>query len=78
MDHSAFNHKNVLSHVDIVECKKSEDEAIGIVNACNKNSGGRMLVSNFRSFMDQEEDYNDEDYDLYDDDYYNFDEDYYY
>ena len=65
----------------IAGCKKSEDEAIGIVNACNKNkNGGRMLVSNFRSFMDQEEDYRDEDYDLYDDDddYYTFDEDYYY
>ena len=38
-----------------------------------------MLVSNFRSFMDQEEDYRDEDYDLYgDEDYYTFDEDYYY
>ena len=57
-----------------VECKKKEDEAIGIVNTCNKSTGGRMLVSNFRSFMDQEEDYLDEDMDLYDDDdYYTFD-----
>ena len=36
-----------------------------------------MLVSNFRSFMDQEADYIDEDFDLYDDDdYYTFDYDY--
>ena len=62
-----------------LDCKKDEDEAIGVVNTCNKNAGGRMLVSNFRSFMDQEEDYRDEDYDLYgDEDYYTFDEDYYY
>ena len=33
-----------------------------------------MMVSNFRSFMDQEEDYLDEDMELYDDDdYYTFD-----
>jgi len=63
----------------VIDCKKDEDEAIGVVNTCNKNAGGRMLVSNFRSFMDQEEDYRDEDYDLYgDEDYYTFDEDYYY
>ena len=52
----------------IVACKKKEDEAIGIINACNKNTGGRMMVSNFRSFMDQEEDYLDMDMDMYDDD----------
>ena len=41
-------------------CKKSEDEAIAIVNACKKNEGGRILVSNFRSFMELEEEYHDE------------------
>ena len=60
--------------VIIIACKQKEDEAIGIVNTCNKNSGERMMVSNFRSFMDQEEDYLDEDMELYDDDdYYTFD-----
>ena len=34
-----------------------------------------MMVSNFRSFMDEEEDYIDEDLDLYDDDdFYTFDD----
>ena len=44
-----------------------KDEAIQIVNSSQKNKGGKFFISNFRSFMNLEEDYHEDDFELYDD-----------
>ena len=49
------------------ECKRYEDSAIAIINSCQKNDGGRLLISDFRSFLEQEEEEHQDDFELYDD-----------
>ena len=44
------------------ECKKAEDEAIALINACGDER--TVIMGNFRSFIDDLE--NEEDYDDYD------------
>ena len=40
----------------ILDCKKLEDSAIGIINSCNSaTSGSRMIISHFREFMANED-----------------------
>ena len=60
----SINKKSTLLSLD---CKKYEDSAIGIINACNSAAAGsRMIVSHFREFMadeDDEEEEEDIDYD---------------
>jgi len=51
----------------VIECKGYEDSAIAIINSCQKNDGGRLLISDFRSFLEQEEEEHQDDFELYDD-----------
>jgi len=52
------------------DCKKYEDSAIGIINACNSaTAGSRMIVSHFREFMAEYEDEEEEEDIDYDYDY---------
>ena len=51
----------------VTECKGHEDRAIAIVNSCKKNEGGKIIISNFRTFLEDEEDAHQDDFELYDD-----------
>ena len=51
----------LCKHVDCAACKKDEDAAIGIINACNTHSS-RVVVSHYRAFLAEQEDEDEEDH----------------
>ena len=55
---------NVCTCVTIIACaacKKDEDAAIGIINACN-SATSRVVVSHYRAFLAEQEDEDEEDH----------------
>ena len=43
-------------HFCSLVCKKEEDRAVHVINACNSATSRSVMVSHYRAFMDAEED----------------------
>ena len=68
---------SLSSHFCAIVCKKEEDKAVSVINACNSATTRGVMVSHYRAFMDAEEDLQaqfeeDMEYVDYDFDYWNF------
>ena len=53
---SIFQLFNFSVHFFALVCKKEEDKAVHVINACNSATSRSVMVSHYRAFMDAEED----------------------